>query len=614
MPINLLWVLPLAKVFDWRIYIFDISHRPLQFKIVQKLHNIGLITRITEHNALPIHNTNSIAIDLANKCINEGNSSGTILWARILCESQETDLVFKRMLAEYFRLLISINQYVVNNIKSNAPTLIISKKYSNIIKNNPSIIHSSIKVKYFFNWEKVRVQLLWLSITIGYMLNLFIQFFFKNNSSKKKYKFAIAVSFPWATKFKGSREFTFLVDDKTIKKDNVVFLIEYPEKKEFYERYSFHGYSLEKAQRARGIFDLFKPSMLILKRDFPILIKLFFCLKRENYIYEALNNLISSRISWAIITTRCSFKNYIYFNKEDPSQISSNIFLKKLEIKTHAYSQFIGGCYQICGRKSIFDNRNVLWSFLNPDYFYLNNRAMIDSMSLHYQSGVKYKNIGNIFSEKIIENRKKINLIMKLKKRYGLSDKNKLIAIFDTTYLDSTRLYSNYDEACYFLKDIINMAQKRNDCIFLFKPSKNDEHFLTKKRYWAGDKGAYIVNLRHEFAKLPNTIMLDDFDDVIDLISISDIVITNSFSSPTADALLAGVPAFWYQAKTDVSFSRYNKIPELVINGYAELDTTLDKILKFGYPLSFMNNPDFDYLIGEKSYKALTGLRLSILG
>jgi hypothetical protein len=40
--------------------------------------------------------------------------------------------------------------------------------------------------------------------------------------------------------------------------------------------------------------------------------------------------------------------------------------------------------------------------------------------------------------------------------------------------------------------------------------------------------------------------MLSDSDDVIDVISISNVVFTNSFSSPTTDALLANVPALGF--------------------------------------------------------------------
>lgn len=612
--ISFFLLLPIAKLFGWNIYVFDISSRPIQFMLLKKFHILKWITRITEHNSLPFYSTHSAAIDLANNMIDEEINGDSIRLAGKLCNSVETNLVFKRFLADHLRLLISINQYVINCKDCERPTLIISKKYSGIIKKNPQLLHPSIHIKYTFDWQKIRLKITWYKLTLGYFFHLLIQPLYKNFQIKEAYKYAISIPFPWAVKFKGAREFTFLVDDKIIKKNEVIFLVEYPEKREFYRHYSSLGYFLGDAHSVSSILDLIKPSTLKIESDFPNVVRLCLCPKGENFIYQALISLMSSRISWAIISKKYQFENYIYFNKEGPSQISANIFFKSTGIQSHAYSQFIGGCYQVCGDKSIFDNRNVHWSFLNPDYFYLNNNAMVDSMALHYQDNVRYINIGNIFSEKILEIKENLIHLEKIKKNHGINKLTKVITIFDTTYIQSQGVYSNYDEACCFLIDIIKLAKTFPNCTFLFKPSKSDAHFINKKRYWADEEGVNIVRLRYEFAKLSNSIMLNDFDDVIDLISVSDIVVTNSFSSPTTDALLANVPACWYQAKTDVSFSNYEKIPNLVIQGYSELIKHISNVIKNGYPANFLDNQEFNYLVGNKDKKALTDLRLNIRG
>jgi polysaccharide biosynthesis PFTS motif protein len=614
MSLKLFWLLPWAKFLDWNLYVFDISSRPKQFMLLQKLHKFGWITRITDHN-FAFYNTHSSAIETSNNIINKHINLSHMRLARALCESGETDLVFKRTLADHLRLLTAFNQHIINNIKIGSTTLFLSAKYYGIMKENPELIDPSIDVKYTFNLGRLRLKTLWLNMIAFYLLHLLCQPFLKNNKSKAAFNYAISVPFPWVAKFKGAREFTFLIDDKNIKKDEVVFFIEFKEKIEFYEHYRSLGFFLEGAQNVSNISDLFKASSLKIQNDFFIIAKLLFCSKRDFYVYDALITLLSSRISWAIISKKTIFKNYIYFNKESSSQIVANIFLKSQGIKTHAYSQFIGGTYQAFGHKSIFDKRNVLWSFLNPNYYYLNNQAMVDSMKLHSQTGVLHKNIGNIFSEKILEIKNDRVRINNIKKHYGISTSRKVISIFDTTYIQLKEMYSNYDEAQYFLKDMIKMAESLPNFIFLFKPSKSNEHYITRRRYFADDGGGEIVGLRQAFAKLPNTIMLIDSDDVLDIISISEIVLTNCFSSPTADALMANVSAFWYQSKTDVCFSDFNKIPNLVISGYADLMIHIEKILKDGYPTTFLNNPDFTYLIGNhnKNKKALTDLRLNIV-
>jgi hypothetical protein len=106
--------------------------------------------------------------------------------------------------------------------------------------------------------------------------------------------------------------------------------------------------------------------------------------------------------------------------------------------------------------------------------------------------------------------------------------------------------------------------------------------------------------------------MLDDNSDVVDVIGVSDIVFTNCFSSPTTEALLANMPAFWYQATTDVSFSVFNKIPGLVVNGYKALVEKINLIQQENYLTNFDDNVDYINLIGDPSKKALTDLRLDL--
>jgi hypothetical protein len=97
---------------------------------------------------------------------------------------------------------------------------------------------------------------------------------------------------------------------------------------------------------------------------------------------------------------------------------------------------------------------------------------MADSLLLHYQDTVQHRVIGNIFSEKIIEMKKDTVYIENIKKQYCIDNSQQVIGIFDTSYVESEMLYSNYDEAQYFLKDVIRLAKSLPNCMLLFKPSK----------------------------------------------------------------------------------------------------------------------------------------------
>jgi hypothetical protein len=606
---KLFWFLLLARFFNWHINVFDNSSRPFQFQMLEKMHQRQWITRIMEQH-YAFYNSHSVAIELADKMVNEISDSAVIQLASELYKNKETDLVFKKTIAKHLSLLTSFNQYIINNQKIIDPTLFISKKYRKILQGNPKLLDESITVKYGLYWVGVKLKVTWLAVVLGYFLHLLVQPFCKKSTDEKTFKYAISIPFSWATKFKGAREFTFLVDDNIIKKKETVFLVEYPESKKFYQRFSSAGYNLREANRIKQVKNLFSKSNLDVRYDSSKIADLMMAHKEDFFIYEALIFLLISRISWSVITTKTLFKNYIYFNKEDVTQIAANIFLKEKYIVAHAYSQFIGGPYQLCGSNSVWDNRNVHWSFLNPDYFYLNNQEMVNSMKLHYQDTVQHINIGNIFSEKIIEIKGSLEYIKDIKLQQNIPEKQKVVSIFDTSYVGISKIYSNYDEAQYFLKDAIRLAESMPNRTFLFKPSKDSSFFLLS--YWADEKGVNLLQLRHKFNQLSNAFMLSDSDDVIDVISLSDVVFTNSFSSPTNDALLARVPAFWYQAKTDVSFSAYNKVPGLVVNGYEDLKAQVNEMLQDDYSMDILDNSDFISLNGDSRLMALTSLRLEL--
>ena len=130
--LKLFLFLLLARFFNWRIYVFDNSSRPFQFKLLQKMHKRQWITRIMEqHHAF--YNSHSVAIELADRIVNQISDSVVIQLASELYKNKETDLVFKKVLAKHLSLLTSINQYIVNDRKIIDPTLFISKKYRKIL-------------------------------------------------------------------------------------------------------------------------------------------------------------------------------------------------------------------------------------------------------------------------------------------------------------------------------------------------------------------------------------------------------------------------------------------------------------------------------------------------
>ena len=88
----------------------------------------------------------------------------------------------------------------------------------------------------------------------------------------------------------------------------------------------------------------------------------------------------------------------------------------------------------------------------------------------------------------------------------------------------------------------------------------------------------------------------------------SDIVVKIVFSPR---CVAGGVPAFWYQARTDVSFSIYNEVPGLIVRGYKNLVLKINELISDEYSLDILDDSDFIHLVGPAG-KALTSLRLQL--
>ena len=262
--LKLYWFLLLARIFDWHLYVFDnFGGGNLQYKMLQKIQKRKWATRITNIH-YPQHSSHTHALTSVDKIFDYIKNSKVIYLARKLYNSKETDLVFKKTLVKQLSLLTSVNKYIANKEDVKNPVLFISGEFRGIIKLCPELFDSSIKVKNGFYYGGLKLKVKWLVIVLGYILHLFVQQIYRKKLSKKKFRYGISISSQWAVKFRGPREFTFLVDDNIIKKNETIFLVEHPEIK-IYEKYS-SATNLTEAQFQR--FRLFDRSTLKLYNDY----------------------------------------------------------------------------------------------------------------------------------------------------------------------------------------------------------------------------------------------------------------------------------------------------------------------------------------------------------
>jgi len=612
----------IARVMRWKIFVFDTDLKLKQRRVLRILLEKGWLERVVAHH-YSFGTSHSQALEYADCIINSMHGHTAIKNMTRIYADDEVMLVFKKSLAEKLAVLTSMQTYFQMNcmtsivwfIPGHYCALMHLLRHRGIAFDFPEGVRvigkgSGARLVSFLSGLKI-----WLFIVCGYLMYFLVRLFRKPNIAKKKFKFAVSLSAPWFEKFKGGpREFTFLIDGDALHKSDVAFLVEYPNSESFYSLYRKRGYHLFPAMLMRNLRQFFEPNVLNASDELKYLPSLLLCSWRTSFIREAVVNLLITRLNWGGTLARVHFDHYVYCNKEGNNQVAANIFFRSQGVVSWSYSQFVGGPYQVVGPNTAFDDKNVYWSFLNSDYFLLNCRAMLESMQQHHQKVRHYEVVGNIFSEMIVN----INKQEARKKILGDNEAGidtKWVAIFDTSYVDMELSYSNFYEAAAFLSDFIKLAENRTDLLFIFKPSKSDDYFIDAKTVWASlRKGADIVKLRKEIASLSNVTMLSDANDPVEVIAAADVVVTHCFSSPTADALSAGIPAFWYESASLTRGYPLDEVDGLVAHGYMELNSFLDRAFFAGkYLKSLYKQELFQKLVNVSvETTALSDLRRAL--
>lgn len=615
----------LANIFKWEVFVFDtdlkMKTKHLSVFFLQK----RWIKQIVAHH-YAFGTAHTQAIEAAEKIVDNMTGHSVIKAMVDLYGDDEVLLVFKRILAEELAVLTSMQTYFsMMSLPSNASIFLLPGKHCALMGLlNKFDVPTSFPMNVRIVGKGAGTQVVsffpcvarWLFVIVGYSVHLLAQWFRGPVVAKHEIKFGISLSAPWFEKFKGGpREFTFLIDDSDMLKSEAGFLVEYQNTESFYEEYRAKGYQLFSSTRPRTIYRLFAPSILKSGCELRYLPTLLSSSFGQSFIRKSVVNLLAVRIHWGQVLSNVHFKHYVYCNKEGVNQIAANIFFRRLGIVSWNYSQFVGGPYQIDASCSPFDSRNVLWSFLNSDNFMLNCDAMTRSMKKQHQSVRSYKVIGNIFSEMIAgldRNTVRTQIGMhENEKDLKTFQNRRAVAVFDTSYVDIVTMYSNYEEAANFLDDIIKLARAREDLFFLFKPSKDDDYFINPRMAWSSpDKGHKIVALRKQLSSLPNTRMFEDSFDPIEVIAACNAVITHCFSSPTADALSTGLPAFWYESGEATRGYPLDQVKGLVAHGYHDLLAQLEIAFIDGYVNDLYDQENFCDLVNKyRDNSALTRLR-----
>gem|GEM_PF-2222934 len=415
----------------------------------------------------------------------------------------------------------------------------------------------------------------------------------------RHFKCALKFNNPWHLKFKGARRHDFLVDGKLIRHEDIVYLFSFvPSSAEVARLGSANTVVLRDRLRIRSFLGLgWRMSEVV--RLLGILIRTPFMRDAEKF-FHGVQALFSGHLLLRSLEPEFKIDNFVYCNDESVDRIGANAVLRRNGVRTWCYPIAIGGPYLYDVEGSHWDTINPMWCYLNPDVWLAYNEAMSQCFAKQHQRVGQYMVIGNMFGALIDRTNGKdlgriIDEARSEKQTDGktVAEGSRLVAVFDTSYVDSEDVYSPVTSGIEFLKDLRAIARENPDIHFVFKPSKPRHVFRTNWRSTFSTVNTLEYGkILDQLVEMANWTELKDEIDPPDLIGLADLVITAPFSSPTADAISRGIPAIWYEAENRPRAYFYERMRGFVVMGRQALgDGIMDWKLTGVLPVAWRCRP-----------------------
>lgn len=591
----------LVRYYLWRGYrvvFFDFEQESGKIGWVRRLRFCGKLHRVY---VLPNMEVHGQAIDLVESIVSNGKRKGLAGLLAKLFETEDARLILKKQLVEEIFPCLYMHYYLTRRAGEDSrpgeigflPENCMSwarylRRYGNY---HLDPLPASIKQYWFHRLLVWPVVLGNRAKGIGAFLYLVTalcalkagRLFRRPAPGVREARYAISLDQVFQVKFTGARSFDFLLDGKTLTKENTVFikssaLRDWPGRR--YEEHTFvdedrfgtlrtmlcHAYSGSFVERGFAACRL----LLVLIPFLPA--SLLWKSMAVLYVF----------LRWNVLCQHVRFDHYVYTNKEGYSQTAVNLVLRGYGVKTWNYASSTGLGYRAAMSRDGFGRcRHIIWSFLCSDYFVAVNEDNIEYQKLHHQQVGSYVNLGSIWSEAINGSVLALDRAAFLKEHYGadVPADRKVVSFFDTTYIPDENSPSPTREATVFYGEILRLIDEWPELLVIVKPSKDDAIFISPDYLWSSPEGEGIVGLRNNLRKHPRCYFANHSADPSDIIAVSDAVVTYCFSSPTVDALGSKKRAFWYEVSNRWKVNFFRDIPALVVHGYDNLKERLRCLL-----------------------------------
>ena len=279
---------------------------------------------------------------------------------------------------------------------------------------------------------------------------------------------------------------------------------------------------------------------------------------------------------WTNLIRKYTFDHLVTYCDYGVKQVARNLILRSEGVKTWYYMDTSNHYHAFCGQYRPA-HRVAHWGFLLYDNYVSWNKLNSDYNRLHRQSVGKYLEVGILWSELIralSEGEIRSERFEDLKKELLqlLRDGQKIIAVFDSTYNNST--ITGFRQGIAFARGIHRLLEERKDIFAIFK---------VKKDPWIYPQlGWDTMGLEEEYSKLATharCFMPGFQESQAAVIALADLTISFPFTSTTLEAIGAGRKGIYYDPLGSYKDTFYDEIPGFVVHDFDSLKNRVVELL-----------------------------------